>query len=66
MMMACITYLQSRFASRKGQGMVEYGLIIGIIAVVIVASLTILKAPIKTLFVNIVNLITNNNGVLPE
>lgn len=65
MMMACFTYLRTRFASKKGQGMVEYGLIIGIIAVVIVLSLTALKAPLTTLFGNIVNLINGNNGVMP-
>ena len=65
MMMACITYLRARFASKKGQGMVEYGLIIGIIAVVIVASLTVLKTPIETLFGNIKTLITGNDGSLP-
>lgn len=65
-MLMALTYLKARFGSKKGQGMVEYGLIIGIIAVVIVASLTVLKDPIKTLFGNIVNLINNNNGVLPS
>lgn len=64
MLMNTITYLRSRFASKKGQGMVEYGLIIGIIAVVIVASLTVLKAPIETLFGNIKGLIEGNNGKL--
>ena len=64
MMMACITYLRARFASKKGQGMVEYGLIIGIIAVIIVASLTVLRTPIETLFGNIEDLITGHNGTL--
>lgn len=61
-MMMALTYLKARLGCKKGQGMVEYGLIIGIIAVVIVACLTILKAPLQTLFGNIVSLINGNNG----
>ena len=59
-MMACFNYLKNRFASKKGQGMVEYGLIIGIIAVILVASLTILRAPLEGLFGRIVELLTAN------
>lgn len=61
-MKMALTYFKARLGCKKGQGMVEYGLIIGIIAVVIVACLTILKAPLQTLFGNIVSLINNNNG----
>ncbi|MEN6315150.1 MAG: Flp family type IVb pilin [Clostridiaceae bacterium] len=64
-MMMALTYLKARLGSKKGQGMVEYGLIIGIIAVVIVACLTILKAPLQTLFDNIVDIINGNNGATP-
>lgn len=60
MMLACFNYLKCRFASKKGQGMVEYGLIIGIIAVVIVVALTALQDPIKNLFDNIVLIIQGN------
>lgn len=60
MMMACFTYLKARFASKKGQGMVEYGLIIGIVAVIIVLSLTILQEPLETLFGNIKSIITGH------
>jgi pilus assembly protein Flp/PilA len=59
-MMALLTYLKTRFASKKGQGMVEYGLIIGIIAVILVAALTVLKEPLGTLFGNIAAIITGN------
>lgn len=65
-MMMAITYLKARLGSKKGQGMVEYGLIIGIIAVVIVLCLTVLQAPLQTLFGNIVDLIDGNNGALPS
>jgi pilus assembly protein Flp/PilA len=63
-MMALLTYLKVRFASKKGQGMVEYGLIIGIIAVILVAALTVLREPLEGLFGNIVDLINDNNGEL--
>ena len=59
-MMACFTYLRTRLASKKGQGMVEYGLIIGIIAVILIAALTVLKVPLETLFGNIAQIITGN------
>ena len=64
-MMAYLYYLRARFSSKKGQGMVEYGLIIGIIAVVIVASLTVLRAPIETLFGRIRDIITGSTPPAP-
>ncbi len=60
MMMVCFSYLKTRFASKKGQGMVEYGLIIGIIAVILIAALTVLRDPLETLFTNIASVITGN------
>lgn len=60
MLMGTITYLRARFGSRKGQGMVEYGLIIGIVAVILIAALTVLKGPLQTLFSNIASIITGN------
>jgi len=60
-----MTKLMVRFQSRKGQGMVEYGLIIGIIAVILVASLTVLRAPLTTLFGNIRDIITGNTPAVP-
>ena len=52
-MMNVLNYLRARFASKKGQGMVEYGLIIGLVAVIIVACFTILSQPIQNLFTSI-------------
>ena len=40
--------------SQKGQGMVEYGLIIGLIAVVLVASLSSMETGIAATFTKIV------------
>lgn len=64
MMMACITYLQTRFASKKGQGMVEYGLIIGIVAVILIAALTVLRGPLTTLFSNIAAVISGTGDTV--
>lgn len=49
-MMAVLNYLRVKLASRKGQGLVEYGLIIGVIAVVVVAALTVLRGPLEGIF----------------
>jgi len=52
-MMAMVQFLKARLANKKGQGMVEYGLIVGIIAVVAVLALTVLRQPIIDLFTRI-------------
>ncbi|NLP07312.1 MAG: Flp family type IVb pilin [Clostridiaceae bacterium] len=52
--------MKARISNRKGQGMVEYGLIIGIIAVILIAALTVLRDPLETLFDNIASIITDN------
>ncbi|HAN20187.1 MAG: pilus assembly protein [Clostridiales bacterium GWF2_36_10] len=43
----------------NGQGMVEYGLIIGLIAIVVVAGLVILGPKIKDMFTNIADELTS-------
>lgn len=45
--------------NRKGQGMVEYGLIIGLIAVVVIAALTLLGPTIRDLFNDVNTELTN-------
>ncbi len=59
-MRALLTYLKARFAGTKGQGMVEYGLIIGIVAVILIAALAALGGPLQTLFDNIGDIISGN------
>ena len=52
-MTALVVYLQStvaRFRDRKGQTMAEYALIIGGIAIVVIAGLLILGPAIRDLF----------------
>lgn len=65
MLLACVTYLRTKLGSKKGQGMVEYGLIIGIVAVILIAALTVLKGPLTTLFSNISAIITGNTPAAP-
>ncbi len=42
----------------SGQGMVEYGLILALIAVVVIAALTLVGEQIKTVFNNIAGKLT--------
>jgi pilus assembly protein Flp/PilA len=46
--------MQSLLKGRKGQGMVEYGLLIGLIAVVVIGALTVLGPQVKALFNSVV------------
>ena len=54
-----LTILKNRFMSvlkdKKGQGMVEYALIIGLVAVVVIAVLVLLGPAIAAKFQTIVN-----------
>jgi pilus assembly protein Flp/PilA len=45
--------LKKLFQEESGQGMVEYGLIIALVAVVAIGGLTLLGPSIKNLFTNI-------------
>lgn len=47
--------LLSRLNEEKGQSMVEYGLIIGLVAVVVVAVLILLGPQIADMFQNIID-----------
>jgi pilus assembly protein Flp/PilA len=46
-------YLKTMAGNKKGQGMVEYGLIISLIAVACIAALLILGPRIAELFTNV-------------
>jgi pilus assembly protein Flp/PilA len=48
-------YLKAFKGNKKGQGMVEYGLIISLIAVAVIAALVILGPKIANLFNNVSN-----------
>lgn len=45
----------SRVTNEKGQGMVEYALIIGLVAVVVIAVLVLLGPAISAKFTQIIN-----------
>ncbi len=62
MLVSMFNYLRVRLASKKGQGMVEYGLIIGLIAVLIVGALTIFRDNLSALFTQISSVITGTTG----
>ncbi len=48
-------YLKALVSNRKGQGMVEYGLIISLIAVAVIAALVVLGPKIASLFTTVSN-----------
>lgn len=48
-------YLKAMMGNKKGQGMVEYGLIISLIAVACIAALLVLGPRIAELFTNVSN-----------
>jgi len=50
-----MTNLMRLFKDEEGQGMVEYGLIIGLVAIALVIALTSLNGSIGAVFTNITN-----------
>lgn len=50
MMKKLMMRLANLFHSEKGQGMVEYGLIIGLIAVVLIAALRLITGGLGNIF----------------
>ena len=53
MLMHVWYYLKCRMSNEKGQGLVEYGLILALVGVVVAAALTTLAGDITSLFGNI-------------
>ena len=53
-----VDYLKALVGSKKGQGMVEYGLIIALIAVAVIVVLGTMGGKLSTLFGSISNKIT--------
>jgi pilus assembly protein Flp/PilA len=47
------TYLKALPKAKKGQAMVEYGLIIALIAIVVIVALTLVGTNLRTTFNNI-------------
>lgn len=49
----CMNYVSLKLKEEKGQGMVEYALLVALIAVVVIAGLVILGPIIKQKFIDI-------------
>mgnify|MGYP002277485524 CR=1 FL=1 len=65
MLKMCMTYFKSFMKKEKGQGMVEYGLIIGLIAVAVVAVLGIMGGQINQLFQSVSDALTGAGAAPP-
>jgi pilus assembly protein Flp/PilA len=52
--------LKDRLRRQRGQGMVEYGLIIALVAIVLVAALTALNGGLQKVFNSITNTLNAN------
>lgn len=50
--------MKALFTEEKGQGMTEYGLVLGVIAVAVVGLLVTLRGQIVTMFNNVVTAVT--------
>lgn len=59
MFKAWFNYFKTMMISKKGQGMVEYGLIIGVVAVMLIAALVTLRGEIAGIFTGIGEAIAN-------
>lgn len=59
--------MKSLFMGEEGQGMTEYALVLGIIAVGAIAALVLLRNQIETLIKNVKESLTNNTpDIVPE
>lgn len=52
-MLSLYTRLMAWMNSEEGQGMAEYGLIIALVALVVIAALSLLGTQLTTIFTNI-------------
>ena len=53
--------VKDRLRSQRGQGMVEYGLILVLVSIAVIASLLLLSGQLKTVFNNIVSGLQGTN-----
>lgn len=52
-------YLKAKFSSKKGQGMVEYGLIIGLVAIAVITVLGLMGGQVQRLFQSVTDTLTS-------
>ncbi|HET7627861.1 MAG TPA: Flp family type IVb pilin [Bacillales bacterium] len=57
-----VTKLIDLFKDEKGQGMTEYGLVLGVIAVGVIGILVMLREQIIAMFKSVLTTLTDNNG----
>lgn len=53
-----VTYFMAKLGCKKGQGMVEYGLILALVAIAVIIALTALGGQLTNIFNNIKNTLT--------
>jgi pilus assembly protein Flp/PilA len=53
--------MKALFVEEQGQGMTEYGLVLGVIAVAVVGILFLLKGEIVSMFTSVKDAVTNRN-----
>lgn len=56
-----VDYFRNLFRSKKGQGMVEYGLIIGLVAVLLIGALVAMRGQLQAIFQSITSALTPNS-----
>lgn len=64
-MLALYTKMRNFLSSEKGQGMVEYGMIVGIIAIAVILILGALGGQIGDIFQNILDQLRGNVPATP-
>lgn len=58
--------MRALFTEEQGQGMTEYGLVLGVIAVAVVGLLALLRDEIVEMFTEVKNAVTNRDTVPTE
>jgi len=55
-----MNYFKTLITGKKGQGMVEYGLIIGVVAIMLIGALVAMRGQLSTMFNNIATYLGSN------
>lgn len=58
--------MKALFTEEQGQGMTEYGLVLGIIAVAVVGALALLREEIMEMFDGVTDAVTNRENAPAE
>ena len=57
-----MSYLKAFWTDESGQDLAEYALLVALIALVVIAAVTMLGENINTLFTNVANIMTGVSG----